>query len=121
MAFPVTVLTAMLLALPPSLTTGQTVNPNIIAPAASTAASLNTRTVPQTQPRVCLVLSGGGARGGAHLGVLKVLQELRVPVDCIVGTSAGAIIGAAYASGMPLDVLEATIRPLNTALLFRDV
>lgn len=73
------------------------------------------------RPRIGLVLSGGGARGGAHLGVLKVLQELRVPVDVIVGTSAGSIIGAAYASGMPLDELEADLRPLNTALLFRDV
>lgn len=73
------------------------------------------------RPRVGLVLSGGGARGGAHLGVLKVLQELRVPVDVIVGTSAGSIIGAAYASGMPLEELEADLRPLNTALLFRDV
>ncbi|MGE5667754.1 MAG: patatin-like phospholipase family protein, partial [Betaproteobacteria bacterium] len=38
------------------------------------------------RPRVCLVLSGGGARGAAHVGVLKVLEELRVPIDCIAGT-----------------------------------
>ncbi len=73
------------------------------------------------RPRIGLVLSGGGARGGAHLGVLKVLEELRVPVDVIVGTSAGAIIGAAYASGMPLAEIEAEMRPLHTALLFRDL
>ncbi len=52
------------------------------------------------RPRVCLVLSGGGARGAAHIGVIKVLEELRVPVDCIAGTSMGAIVAAAYASGM---------------------
>lgn len=75
----------------------------------------------QARPRIGLVLSGGGARGGAHLGVLKVLQELQVPVDVVVGTSAGAIIGAAYASGMSLPEIEAEVRPLGTALLFHDV
>ena len=59
---------------------------------------------PETQavaqrPRICLVLSGGGARGAAHVGVLKVLEELRVPVDCIAGASMGAIVGGSYASG----------------------
>ena len=58
------------------------------------------------RPRIGLVLSGGGARGGAHIGVLKVLEELRVPVDVIVGTSAGAIVGSAYASGLPLKEIE---------------
>lgn len=73
------------------------------------------------RPRIGLVLSGGGARGGAHLGVLKVLEELRIPVDVIVGTSAGSIIGAAYASGMSVQGIEAELRPLGTALLFHDV
>ena len=41
---------------------------------------------PQVRPRICLVLSGGGARGMAHIGVLKVLEELKVPIDCIAGT-----------------------------------
>jgi NTE family protein len=61
-------------------------------------------------PKVCLVLSGGGARGVAHIGVLKVLEELRVPVHCIVGTSMGAIIGGAYAYGMTPAQLEKEIR-----------
>jgi NTE family protein len=51
------------------------------------------------RPRIGLVLSGGGAKGGAHAGVLQVLEELRVPIDCIAGTSVGAMIGAGYASG----------------------
>ncbi len=72
-------------------------------------------------PQVALVLSGGGARGGAHLGVLKVLEELRVPVDIIVGTSAGSIVGAAYASGLPLDEIEREMKGIATADLFRDV
>src|SRR5215470_15751655 len=50
------------------------------------------------RPRVALALAGGGARGGAHIGVLKVLEELRVPVDCIAGTSMGALVGGGYAS-----------------------
>lgn len=57
------------------------------------------------RPRIGLVLSGGGARGLAHLGVLRVLQELRVPVDCIAGTSMGALVGGATAAGLPADEL----------------
>jgi NTE family protein len=63
-----------------------------------------------SRPRICLVLSGGGARGVAHIGVLKVLEELRVPVDCVVGTSVGAIVGGAYASGLGIEQLEQQIR-----------
>ena len=51
------------------------------------------------RPKVGLVLSGGGARGVAHIGVLKVLEELRVPVDFIAGTSMGSLVGGIYASG----------------------
>ncbi len=53
------------------------------------------------RPRIGLALSGGGARGCAHVGVLKVLEELRVPVDYVAGTSMGAIVGGLYASGLP--------------------
>jgi NTE family protein len=60
----------------------------------------------KTRPRVGLVLAGGGAKGGAHVGVLKVLEELRVPVDCIAGTSMGALVGGGYASGLPAKELE---------------
>ena len=73
-----------------------------------------------TRPRIGLVLAGGGARGGAHIGVLRVLEELHVPIDVIVGTSAGSIVGAAYASGMPLALIEEEMKPLNTAVLFHD-
>ena len=60
----------------------------------------------KNRPRVGLVLAGGGAKGGAHVGVLKVLEELQVPIDCIAGTSMGALVGAGYASGMPAAELE---------------
>lgn len=58
----------------------------------------------QERPRVGLVLSGGGARGLAHVGVLKVLERERIPVDAIAGTSMGAIVGGLYASGLDAAV-----------------
>lgn len=63
-------------------------------------------TLEQEQPRIGLVLGGGGARGFAHLGVLQELEKRNIPIACIAGTSAGALIGGAYASGMPLDELQ---------------
>jgi len=80
--------------------------------AASTAAT--------PRPRIGLVLSGGGARGLAHVGVLKVLEELRVPVDVIAGTSMGAIVGGLYASGMPADVLERELRAVRWSEVFTN-
>src|SRR5277367_3575689 len=58
------------------------------------------------RPKVGLALSGGFARGIAHIGVLKVLKEHHIPVDCIAGTSVGALIGAAYAAGTSLEEME---------------
>ncbi|MEO8486348.1 MAG: patatin-like phospholipase family protein [Betaproteobacteria bacterium] len=75
---------------------------------------------PPGRPKVCLVLSGGGARGAAHIGVLKVLEEMRVPVDCIAGTSMGSLVGGAYASGMSLPEMEALIKTITTSLLFHE-
>lgn len=72
------------------------------------------------RPRICVVLSGGGARGAAHIGVLKVLEELRVPVDCITGTSMGAVVGASYASGTTTTEMEQAARGLSTDLLFKE-
>jgi NTE family protein len=59
------------------------------------------------------VLAGGGAKGGAHVGVLKVLEELHVPVDCIAGTSMGALVGAGYAAGLPAADLDAFLRGID--------
>ncbi|XLM22892.1 patatin-like phospholipase family protein, partial [Chromobacterium piscinae] len=61
---------------------------------------------PQVPEGVGVVLGGGGARGFAHLGVLKELERLRIPISCIAGTSAGALIGGIYANGLPLDEME---------------
>lgn len=72
------------------------------------------------RPRIGLVLSGGGARGAAHIGVLKVLEEMRVPIDVIVGTSMGALVGGAYASGMTLDEMGKRVVAIRTADIIRD-
>lgn len=66
-----------------------------------------------TRPRICLALSGGGARGYAHIGVLKELEALRVPIDCIAGTSMGAVIGGLYASGISAAELEKTLSGID--------
>jgi len=72
------------------------------------------------RPRTCLVLSGGGARGAAHIGVLKALEEYRVPIDCIAGTSMGALVGAAYATGFSVREMEKLVGDLSTDELFKE-
>ena len=72
------------------------------------------------RPRIGLVLSGGGARGAAHIGVLKVLEELRIPVDVITGTSMGAIVGGFYAAGSSPAEIEALVNSLEWNEAFRD-
>ena len=74
----------------------------------------------QERPRIGLVLSGGGARGAAHIGVLKVLEELRIPVDYIAGTSMGAIIGGLYASGMSAKEIESEISRIDWKEVLKD-
>lgn len=65
------------------------------------------------RPKIGLVLSGGGARGAAHVGVLKVLEEQRVPIDMIAGTSFGAIVGGLYASGYSANELENILNTID--------
>ncbi|MBG6222185.1 MULTISPECIES: patatin-like phospholipase family protein [unclassified Janthinobacterium] len=72
------------------------------------------------RPRIALVLSGGGARGLAHIGVLKVLQELHVPIDMVVGTSMGGVVGGAYAAGASVADLETMARETNWARVVAD-
>ena len=61
------------------------------------------------QQKVGLVLSGGGAAGVAHVGVLKALEERHIPIDFIVGTSAGALVASMYASGYSPSEIEAYV------------
>jgi NTE family protein len=72
------------------------------------------------RPRIGLVLSGGGARGIAHIGVLKVLEEMRIPVDVVTGTSMGAIVGGLYAAGLSPEELEALVTSVEWNEAFRD-
>mgnify|MGYP001216170768 CR=1 FL=1 len=74
----------------------------------------------RSRPKICLVLSGGGARGAAHVGVLKVLEANRVPIDCIAGTSMGALVGASYATGTSIPEMEAIVDSISTELLFKE-
>ena len=72
------------------------------------------------RPRIGLVLSGGGARGTAHIGVLKVLEQMRVPIDAIAGTSMGAVVGGLYASGLSARDIEKIMTSINWQDAFRD-
>ena len=65
------------------------------------------------RPKIGLVLSGGGARGAAHVGVLKILEENHIPIDMIAGTSFGAIVGGLYASGYSADELEKILENID--------
>jgi NTE family protein len=70
-------------------------------------------TPPDKRPKIGLVLSGGGAKGAAHVGVLKVLEELRIPIDYVSGTSMGAVVGGLYASGMSPEQIDREIRTID--------
>ncbi|TPE61563.1 hypothetical protein FJQ54_08205 [Sandaracinobacter neustonicus] len=71
-------------------------------------------------PRIGLVLGGGGARGFAHVGVLQVLEENRIPVDAIAGTSMGAVVGSLYASGKSATELKAITDEIPWTNVFND-
>jgi len=88
--------------------------------ACAAAFHLHAQPVEPPRPKVGLVLSGGGARGLAHIGVLKALREQRVPVDFIVATSMGSIVGGAYAAGQTPAQMEALVRNADWAQIFSD-
>lgn len=87
---------------------------------AATDTEIASRVGQIDRPRIGLVLGGGGARGAAHIGVLRELERLRVPVDAIAGTSMGAIVGGLYASGMSVDELEQLVTSLEWAKVLSD-
>ena len=77
-------------------------------------------TIKKSDKKIGLVLSGGGAKGLAHIGALKVIEEAGVKIDYIGGTSMGAIIGALYASGYSADQLDSMFRATNFSKLIQD-
>jgi len=72
------------------------------------------------RPKIALVLSGGGAKGFAHIGVLKVLEEEGIPVDLIVGTSIGSLVGGIYSLGYTASELETLVKSLNWETTLSD-
>jgi len=74
----------------------------------------------KARPKIGLALSGGGARGGAHIGVLKALEELGIPIDYIAGTSMGAIVGGYYAAGYSPRQIEDILRTTDWSGAFSD-
>lgn len=94
-------------------------NPLLLAVAVLCCVSPALADGPQ-RPRVGLVLSGGGARGTAHIGVLKVLEEMHIPVDAIAGTSMGAVVGGLYASGLSAAEIEKTMTSIDWQDAFQD-
>ena len=95
-----------------------------IDPAADAALrdpiAAHSNATPAARPTVGLALSGGGARGGAHIGVLLALRDLRVPIDYIAGTSMGSVIGGFYASGIDEERLQALADEADWDDLFDD-
>jgi NTE family protein len=96
---------------------------------AALAAALATPTPPVAaaepdaatkRPRIGLVLGGGGARGAAHVGVLEVLERARVPVDCVAGTSMGALVAGAWAAGLSPELMRRELAAADWADMFQD-
>jgi NTE family protein len=72
------------------------------------------------RPKIGLVLAGGGARGASHVGVLKILERERIPIDYIAGTSMGSIVGGMYAAGMPPEEIERQMVAVDWDDVFHD-
>jgi len=72
------------------------------------------------RPKIGLVLSGGGARGAAHIGVIRALEQMHVPIDAVAGTSMGAVVGGLYAAGLSGDEIAGVFRALDWGDLLRD-
>lgn len=100
------------------MTSAQTSAAPVIAPVEQMATV--PRPLATKRPKIGLVLSGGGARGLAHVGVLKELEAARIPIDYVAGTSMGSIIGGLYASGMTPAELERRILAMNWDAMFAD-
>ncbi|NSL56768.1 patatin-like phospholipase family protein [Uliginosibacterium aquaticum] len=74
----------------------------------------------ELRPRVALVLGGGGARGAAHIGVLEVLERERIPIDCVAGTSMGALVAGAFAVGLKPDEMRKMLASADWVDMFQD-
>ena len=84
------------------------------------AHSAELETAKQARPKIGLALSGGGARGAAHIGVLMALEARNIPIDYIAGTSMGAIVGSLYASGYTPSEIQKITEELDWDGAFKD-
>mgnify|MGYP001447695952 CR=1 FL=1 len=100
--------------------TGRTILACVVAVALGSVVSPASGASEPARPKIGLVLAGGGAKGAAHVGVLKVLEEMRIPVDVVVGTTMGSIVGGLYAAGMRPEEIERAIQEIDWGDLFED-
>ena len=91
-----------------------------LVPAAGASVAAAQDDAGEPRPRIGLALSGGGARGLAHVGVLKVLEQHRIPVDYIAGTSMGAIVGGLYSAGWSASDVESILTSMDWAAMRED-
>ncbi|MBY7994502.1 patatin-like phospholipase family protein [Vibrio fluvialis] len=95
--------------------------PALIWPALSLAqAPSQTAELGHSRPKIALVLAGGGAKGAAHMGVLKALEDMHVPVDIVIGTSMGAYVAGLYSTGMSAEEIESFIYSVDWNTGYRD-
>jgi NTE family protein len=89
---------------------------------APVAATPDSNVAPKSpgRPRIGLVLSGGGARGAAHVGVIRALEQMHIPIDAVAGTSMGAVVGGLYAAGLSGEEIERVFRELDWQDMLRD-
>ena len=91
------------------------------SPTLAATAEVTDVATEQSRPKIGLALSGGGARGAAHIGVLAVLEENNIPVDYIAGTSMGSIVGGLYATGMSPEEILAAVESIDWDGVFQDL
>ena len=84
------------------------------------SAAVNDSVARKERPKVGVVLSGGGAKGSAHIGALKVIEEMGIPVDFVTGTSMGSIIGGLYSLGYTPDEMDSIIRTVDWSIIMSN-
>ena len=97
--------------------TGGAVGASATTPAVAVAS---VAAAPQQRPKIALVLGGGGARGYAHIGVIEWFEQHKIPIDYIVGTSIGGLVGGSYAAGTSTKDIRRLINGINWADVFKQ-
>ena len=101
--------------------TAQTTAPKTDSLAACTAQdSMTACTAKKTRKRVALVLSGGGAKGVAEIGAMKVIERAGIPIDMVTGTSMGSLVGGLYACGTSVETLDSIVRAQDWSYVLSD-